>query len=349
LPGRSGDWYDESVPDLELHRVTREDELPRWWRIDDAAMRTDHVALPADPMSELAPVLAGPLSGKDVELWLAVAEGRDVGCAKLTLALHDNRHVAVLDVVVDPPSRGVGIGRRLVDAMLGRVRELGRTVVQSEVSRPIDAAAEPGAPTRLAQSVGATHADTELRRMLDLSEQEPPGLVAALAAAQRKAEGYTIVRWVDHAADADLADLAALMVVMSTDAPHGDLDVEPEIWDAARYRANEADAAARGRRRFAVAAREDATGRLVGFSDIGVNLTVPEVGYQWDTLVHGEHRGHRLGLLMKQANLEQLRSVSPQTRFINTWNGIDNTPMVSVNEALGYRPMEVMEEWQLRL
>jgi GNAT superfamily N-acetyltransferase len=349
LPGRCGDWYDVPVPDVELHRVTREDDLPRWWRIDDAAMRADHVALPADPMSELVPALSGPVAGHEVELWLAVAAGRDVGCVKLTLALHDNRHVAAIDLVVDPPARGAGIGARMVDAVLARVRELGRTVVLAEVTHPIEDVTEPGAATRLAKHFGATHADTELRRMLDLSEPEPAGLAEALAAARRLAEGYTIIRWVDRVADADVADLAALMAVMSIDAPHGDLDIEPEVWDAARYRGKEDDSIARGRRRFGVAAREDATGRLVGFSDIGVNLSVPAVGYQWDTLVRREHRGHRLGLLMKQANLEQLRALSPQTRTINTWNGIDNRPMVSVNEALGFRALEVLEEWQLRL
>ena len=337
------------MPDLELHRVTSEGDLPRWWRIDDAAMRVDHVALPADPMSELVPVLTGPVAGRDVELWLAVAEGRDVGCVKLSMYLHDNRHVAAMDVVVDPPARGAGIGTRLVEAMLVRVRELGRTVVQFEVSRPVEDTSETGPATRLATSVGATHVHTELRRMLDLSEPAPAELAEALAAAQRRAAGYTIVRWVDRAADADVADLAELTALMSTDSPQGDLEVEPEVWDAARYRAKEADTAAQGRRHYGVAAREDATGRIVGYSDLGVNQSLPAVAYQWDTLVRDGHRGHRLGLLMKQANLEQLRSLSPQTRFVNTWNATSNAPMVDVNEALGFRPVEVMEEWQLRL
>jgi hypothetical protein len=74
-----------------------------------------------------------------------------------------------------------------------------------------------------------------------------------------------------------------------------------------------------------------------------------ELGYQWDTIVSREHRGHRLGLLVKLANLRLLREVSPKTRYLNTWNADDNAPMVAVNDALGYRPVEVTQEWQLEL
>jgi GNAT superfamily N-acetyltransferase len=156
------------------------------------------------------------------------------------------------------------------------------------------------------------------------------------------------MQWVDRAPDADVDDLAALMVAMSTDAPQGDLIAEPEVWDAGRYREKEASAAARARQRVGTAARDDATGRLVGFSDIGVSRLRPEVGYQWDTIVRGEHRGRRLGLLMKAANLRALREHSPATRYVNTWNADSNVAMVAVNDALGFQPFEVYEEWQLQ-
>jgi GNAT superfamily N-acetyltransferase len=80
-----------------------------------------------------------------------------------------------------------------------------------------------------------------------------------------------------------------------------------------------------------------------------VSIAVPTIGYQWDTLVRSDHRGHRLGLLMKLANLRQVRERSPQTRFLNTWNAESNAPMVSVNERLGFVVVEAWEEWQLHL
>jgi GNAT superfamily N-acetyltransferase len=337
------------VSDLELVQVTHEADLFRWWQIDDAAMAADHVGLPADPMAELLPALAGSMEGFDIELWLGVSGDAAVGCVKLTLPVHDNLTGADLDVVVHPAQRGRGFGSRLVDGMLARVRELGRTVVTFEISRPLDADSGLGPGATIATRLGAELALTELRQLLDLTAAEPAGLAALVAEAAAHADGYTLVGWVDRAAPADLADLADLMGRMSVDSPHGDLDTEPEAWDVARYRAKEDSTAARGRRRYAVAARAEASERLVGYTEIGVNLAVPAVGYQWDTLVRSEHRGHRLGLLMKRANLQQLREHSPQTRYLNTWNGARNVPMLSVNEALGYRPVEASEEWQLRL
>ena len=60
------------------------------------------------------------------------------------------------------------------------------------------------------------------------------------------------------------------------------------------------------------------------------------------------HRGHRLGLLLKAANLRQLRDVSPGTVVITTFNAEDNRPMLDVNEALGFRAIGYEGSWQKR-
>jgi GNAT superfamily N-acetyltransferase len=337
------------MSDLELVHVTDDTELRRWWEIDNVTMSADHTALPADPIEELVPALTGPIAGFALELWLGMSGGRDIGCVKLTTPLHDNLGNADVDLAILPEHRGQGLGRRLAEAMLARVRALGRSNVTAEVVTPLgqDTRRTPGA--RLAQRFGAQPALTERRRLLDLSAVGPDVIGGLEAEAAAHAAGYTLMQWVDRAPDSVVDDLVGLMVAMSTDSPHGDLVTEPEVWDVARYRAKEASASARDRQRIGTAARDDASGRLVGFSDIGVSLVRPEVGYQWDTIVRGEHRGHRLGLLMKAANLRALREHSPQTRYVNTWNADSNAPMVAVNEALGYQPVEVVEEWQLQL
>jgi hypothetical protein len=87
----------------------------------------------------------------------------------------------------------------------------------------------------------------------------------------------------------------------------------------------------------------------VGYTDIGVNVEQPRVGYQWDTIVLAEHRGHRLGLLLKLANLELLVRTAPGVELVNTWNAEINSHMIAVNEALGFRPVDRWREWQLDL
>ena len=90
-------------------------------------------------------------------------------------------------------------------------------------------------------------------------------------------------------------------------------------------------------------------GRLVAFTDLQVPLAQPERAHQGGTLVLREHRGHRLGALMKAAVLRELAATMPEVRRISTYNSEDNTPMVAVNEALGFRPAGQLSTWSLRL
>ncbi len=48
-------------------------------------------------------------------------------------------------------------------------------------------------------------------------------------------------------------------------------------------------------------------------------LGAPERAYQWETLVLGEHRGRRLGTLVKLACLREIAAGSPARRYVSTW------------------------------
>jgi RimJ/RimL family protein N-acetyltransferase len=73
----------------------------------------------------------------------------------------------------------------------------------------------------------------------------------------------------------------------------------------------------------------------------------PEVGGQADTAVARQHRGHRLGLLLKIDMMRWLADVEPQLKIIETWNNVDNNFMINVNEALGYRLSRVFNTYEL--
>ena len=63
----------------------------------------------------------------------------------------------------------------------------------------------------------------------------------------------------------------------------------------------------------------------------------------------GPHRGHRLGMLVKAANLGGRRPGWPSVRSVLTWNASENQHMLSINIALGFRPAGYEGEWQKRL
>ncbi|WP_414172544.1 GNAT family N-acetyltransferase [Clavibacter tessellarius] len=70
-----------------------------------------------------------------------------------------------------------------------------------------------------------------------------------------------------------------------------------------------------------------------------------EYTYQQDTLVLAEHRGHRLGMLLKVENLLLLAREAPGADRVVTWNADENRPMLAVNEALGFRHVGTSGSW----
>lgn len=62
-------------------------------------------------------------------------------------------------------------------------------------------------------------------------------------------------------------------------------------------------------------------------------------------MVRREHRGHRLGLLLKIAMMELLPTTEPQLERIVTWNDQGNEHMISVNEAMGYTVFGPPNTW----
>lgn len=66
-------------------------------------------------------------------------------------------------------------------------------------------------------------------------------------------------------------------------------------------------------------------------------------------MVLREHRGHRLGLLLKLTNLLWLREREPHLERIITWNATSNGPMLAINEAMGFELLDEWNEWRLAL
>ena len=269
-------------------------------------------------------------TGDPAQAWFApgAEPGSVLGWYRLELRDLENTDRAIVTLVVHPAHRRRGIGRALLRDAARRASADGRSLLWSET--------RDGSPGEaFAAAVGAKQGIAAGVRRLDLRKL-PAGKVAALhASAAAAAAGYSLVRWTGTTPEEHLASFAQVLNAFN-DAPQ-DEGVEDESWDAARVRErNDAPVRTMGLRRYTIAARHDASGELAAMSELSVDPDDRLWGHQGLTAVTRQHRGHRLGLLLKSAMLEWLAETEPQVEQVQTGNALSNTHMIAVNETLGF-------------
>jgi GNAT superfamily N-acetyltransferase len=269
-------------------------------------------------------------------------------CAGLTMyTLMDNRDTAFIEVSTRPDRQRAGHGTRMLAALLDRAREEGRSQVLAEAMTPYDAvpsgAGHPNADFLLHR--GFSFGLGNVMRVLDLPLDED--LLAGLAAeAAPHHTAYTLVQWKDRVPDELLDQFADLIGTLITEAPMGDIELEREVYDEARIRADEETMRAAGRTKYCTVAMT--TGReMVAYSEIGVPSYDSTRLYQWGTLVRPAHRGHRLGMATKAANLRFIQAEVTGRELLVSYNAESNGPMVAVNEAMGFRAVQRLGEYAL--
>ncbi len=337
---------------MEVREVDPRDDaaVAAWFGVIDAWQRASRPDEPGWLLQEQAAILrqgAEP-DAHDRRVGLVAVEGGTVvAAARLDLPVSDNTHAAEVLLVTRPEHRRRGAGRALALEVERRAREAGRTTL---IASSDEVPGEEGrsASRGFGPAMGYVAVQVEVRR--DIALPLDPAVVAGLAAvAAEHAADYEVRSWRDAVPDDLLEDQAHLHRRMSTDVPLADLDWREEEWDAARVRRTEQQVQEMGRTFFGAGAVHRPTGRMVAYTTVGVPRAAPQRAYQWDTLVLTEHRGHRLGTLVKLACLQRLSQELPQARSISTWNAAENAPMIRVNDALGARVEGQLVNWQKRL
>ena len=155
-----------------------------------------------------------------------------------------------------------------------------------------------------------------------------------------------VVSWVDGAPDEWAAQLADLYSVFEATVPTGGASFEAEVWDVARLREAEETTRASGVVRVVSAIAEGS--RLLAFT-LFEQTPGSSVVFQEHTVVRPEVRGEGLAVAVKRANASHLRAVSPDALTICTGNAVENSAMIAVNTAAGFRPWAFTCLWELRL
>lgn len=286
--------------------------------------------------------------------WFAAVEDGDrmVGLARAVFNTNaENREIAMISVSVAPEHRRRGHGAALLEHVERFCAERSRSTLVTIV--PIYWEGGPARDETGAKALerrGYSRALTLVNRRSPAAPFTPDEEERRFAAALAKAgDAYALRQWAGPV-PADLLDTMCRMETMIlSEVPMGELEFEPEQVDAEKLRAREAVNAEEGRANLHSVAVERATGQVVAWTQIGVDLGDYGDAHQAITIVDPAHRDRRLGLLVKLANLRLLRERFPRVEWIWTDNADVNAHMIAINELLGYTTVDGSAEYQKKL
>jgi len=298
---------------------------------------------PEEPPA-LAELVAGDLRyGWDLEpgeryLYYPKGATEPVGSIRLNAPKQDNLHLVSVGMMVHPDHRRQGHGTAMAAELLRRAREMGRYTVWAGCAHDDAAAAA------FLKSQGFEYASHDARRFQYPAELDHGQLDKLYAEAEQKAADYELVRTMAPTDDALLEQLVEVTAAIN-DAPMGDLDFEDEKFDLQRLRDFEYASKAKGEKFYRVFARHKKSGQVGGHTVMMLQPKQPTYGWQYDTAVHRDHRGHRLGMLVKLEMMRWLAEAEPQIERIETWNNADNSYMINANEAIGYKLSRIFDTY----
>lgn len=300
------------------------------------------VDLPDDPPwrgASFREYLSVTMPGERRVCWVAesgpgaAARGEPILGQANVLLLGD---MGVLDLVVHPAARRSGLGRELLGAAVRRAFAEGFRSMGVEVVG--------GTPAvDFFERYGFRCAFVEIRNVLRMSTVDWQRLGEMAAGVS---SGYRIEFYPDGP-PADLYEgYAEAKEIVRDSYEVGDLELRPSSYDPERLEASVRTLHARGLQPYIVIGIHEQSGEVAGLTELVVPAQRPTRADQYDTVVVPKHRGYGLGRAMKARMLFELRSTEPQVTDVQTWNAIENEPMLRVNAELGFRADRQWSEYE---
>jgi GNAT superfamily N-acetyltransferase len=335
---------------VEMTRVRNEIEA-------DAAGNYDLAVRPA----ELLPLWRAQ-KYEPKRLFLGRVGGRIVARAIIETNREPASRTAWVTVEVLRDFRRRGIGAALYERLEAIAGELGTAVLQSYVMQgAYDSVERIVAPTGYGSVPRESPAtrfllarDFRLEQVARVSRLELPidreRIERALGVAVASTgDDYRLVEWVGRTPEDRLDQLALLRGRMATDAPNAGLEPDNSPWTADRVLSEDEALESSPRTRLTVLAEHAPTGEAAGYTELEVPPEPARAISQGDTLVVQEHRGRRLGMALKLANLLRVDERWPGHPSVITFNAEENRHMLQVNEAIGFVPWGYEGAWRKEL
>ncbi len=279
----------------------------------------------------------------DVSVWVGTENESVVAYASTTIQrVDENKHVLDFGIEVHAARRRRGIGTRLLDLIADLTRREGRRLLITSSRSTIPAAEE------FLRRIGATIGLDTHTNQLDLKDLNRDLLRLWQARAKDRAAGFEILLWTGGFPEEYLEQFAELIGAMNR-APRGTLQLEDFRTTPEQLRQWDQAMRERGIEHWTMIARERATGRFAGFTEVTWHPNRPEILSQEGTAVKAEFQNLGLGRWLKAAMLDKVLRERPQVKRVRTGNADSNAPMLKINYELGFRPYISQSAWQVEL
>ncbi|MFT4235160.1 MAG: GNAT family N-acetyltransferase [Microbacterium sp.] len=313
---------------------------------------------------------AGPewlVEMNDTELYeqvqlVALADGEPVGFGELSYS-RTTTESAHVDVTVHPDMHDDALEDAIFAELERIAREHGRTRLNGFAFSPASNEGARLVPPTGFGSVGETEWGTRLHvrhgftlgqvtrvSLYEFAAADAEAEDRMLDAAWQKAgEDYRVVWWTGHSPDEFAESYARANERMDIDAPAGGNTVEADTFTVEKLRHRDEQNIKAGRIMAVTLVVHEPSGEVAAFNELVIEQDRTRHADNWNTLVMPEHRGHRLGAIVKCEGLRRFHELVPESPSVVTFNAEENRFMLDVNEQVGFRPVAYAGEWQKEL
>ncbi len=275
---------------------------------------------------------------ESVPRWLLRVDGEIAAVAVAFANLEQNFDNAFARIHVRPDLRGGGLGRRLAQPVLEFLADDGRMRLSTYIVQGRPEAA-------LLERLGLKKVHREKRSRLIVADVDMDLMNSWIERASERASDYELIYLETPFPDDVVEKYCELQFQMNT-APREDFEMDDENLTPEMWRDVEEKTTASFYELHTYVAVHRPTGDFVGSTTISTDTLQPEQAWQWETVVHPDHRNKGLGRWLKAANVVKVVEERPQADRVDTWNAGSNEPMLNINIAMGFKPILVADDWQ---